>query len=158
MALNPQVTGNAGLYYCCYMLSLRDWNVMPTARNARGVDILIYDSDAKHKFGIQVKSLSKRSPVPLGTSLDKIMGDYWIIVNNVASKTDSPSAFILLPGEVKSLAQPNKEGKEAYWLQPRAYEDKKYQFREAWDRIGRDYDQSTLMSDALHVPQENFNP
>src|SRR5689334_2198993 len=33
IALNPQLTGNVGLYYCCYRLSLLGWNVMPTARN-----------------------------------------------------------------------------------------------------------------------------
>ena len=38
--LDPQLTGNVGLYYCCYRLSLLGWNVMPTARNARGVDII----------------------------------------------------------------------------------------------------------------------
>ena len=32
--LDPQLTGNVGLYYCCYRLSLLGWNVMPTARNA----------------------------------------------------------------------------------------------------------------------------
>jgi hypothetical protein len=36
MALEPQIIGNAGLYYWCYRLSLLGWNVMPTARNARG--------------------------------------------------------------------------------------------------------------------------
>ena len=36
--LNPQVVGNVGLYYVCYKLSLQGWNVMPTARNARGID------------------------------------------------------------------------------------------------------------------------
>jgi hypothetical protein len=35
MSRNPQITGNLGLYYCCYKLSLLGWNVMPTARNAR---------------------------------------------------------------------------------------------------------------------------
>jgi hypothetical protein len=43
--LNPQLTGNVGLYYCCYRLSLLGWNVMPTARNARGVDIIAYSRD-----------------------------------------------------------------------------------------------------------------
>jgi hypothetical protein len=35
MSLDPQITGNVGLYYCCYRLSQLGWNVMPTARNAR---------------------------------------------------------------------------------------------------------------------------
>ena len=72
MTLDPQLTGNAGLYYCCYHLSLLGWNVMPTARNARGVDIIAYSQDATRKLAIQVKALSKRHPVPLGTSLEKV--------------------------------------------------------------------------------------
>ena len=132
MALDPQLTGNAGLYYCCYHLSLLGWNVMPTARNARGVDILAYSQDANRKLAIQVKALSKRNPVPLGGSLDKVMGDIWIIVNKVAI---SPSAFILLPSEVKELAhRGEKEDRISHWLQPRSYDQP--QFHENWERIG----------------------
>lgn len=132
MALDPQLTGNAGLYYCCYRLTLLGWNVMPTARNARGVDILAYSQDANRKLAIQVKALSKRNPVPLGGSLDKVMGDIWIIVNKV---TRSPSAFILLPSEVKELAHKGeKEDRISYWLQPRSYDQP--QFHENWERIG----------------------
>ncbi|MGE0013944.1 MAG: hypothetical protein AB7S62_17135 [Azoarcus sp.] len=65
--LDPQLTGNVGLY-CCYRLSLMGWNVMPTARNARGVDIIAYSRDASRFVGVQVKALSKRNPEPLGTS------------------------------------------------------------------------------------------
>src|SRR6266699_1436173 len=45
-ALQHQTIGNIGLYFVCYQLSRRGWNVMPTARNARGVDVLIYSQDA----------------------------------------------------------------------------------------------------------------
>ncbi len=131
--LDPQLTGNVGLYYCCYRLSLLGWNVMPTARNARGVDIIAYSRDASRFVGVQVKALSKRNPVPLGTSLDKIMGDFWVIVNKVATPT--PSAFILLPSEVRERAhRGEKDGRVSYWLQPADYEQD--QFREAWERIG----------------------
>ena len=131
--LHPQLTGNVGLYYCCYRLSLLGWNVMPTARNARGVDIIAYNRDASRFVGLQVKALSKRNPVPLGASLDKIMGDYWVIVNKVA--TSSPSAFILLPSEVLQRARrAEKDGRVSYWLQPTDYDGG--QFREAWERIG----------------------
>ena len=133
ISLNPQLTGNAGLFYCSYKLSLLRWNVMPTSRNARGVDIIAYNNDATRFIGIQVKALTKRDPVPLGTSLEKVIGDFWIIVNKVAS---SPSAFILLPSEVKQLAhRGEKEGRVSYWLQPNAYDQEL--FREAWDRIGQ---------------------
>ncbi len=132
MKLSPQLTGNVGLYYCCYHLSLLGWNVMPTARNARGVDIIAYSQDATRKLAVQVKALSKRNPVPLGTSLEKMMGDFWIVVNKV---TSSPSAFILRPSEVKKLAhRGEKEGRISFWLQPISYDQEC--FKEKWERIG----------------------
>ena len=36
-AADKLLTGNVGLYYCCYRLSQLGWNVMPTARNARSL-------------------------------------------------------------------------------------------------------------------------
>ena len=132
MKLDTQITGNIGLYYTCYHLSRLGWNVMPTARNARGIDILAYDKSGKHYLGIQVKALSKRNPVPLGASLEKIMGDFWVIINNVSTK---PNAFIMLPKEVKNLAhRGEKNGRVSYWLQPKMYDSEKY--KDAWQRIG----------------------
>ena len=105
---------------------------MPTARNARGIDIIAYNREGTQLIGIQVKTLSKRNPVPLGTTLEKIMGDFWVIVNNVRQE---PNAFVLLPHEVKSLAhRGEKEGRISYWLQPISYDNNKY--KEAWHRIG----------------------
>ena len=59
--------------------SQQGWNVMPTARNARSVDLLAYDVGAHIYNGIQVKALSRRVPVPLGNTVDKFMGEWWII-------------------------------------------------------------------------------
>lgn len=133
MGLDAQVVGNAGLYFVSYRLSLLGWNVMPTARNARGIDIVAYDRSGARFKGVQVKALSKRAPVPLGTSLDKMMGDFWIVVNKIVA---SPEAFILFPEEVRQLAHcREKDDRISYWLQPRAYEAP--EFREAWTRIGR---------------------
>ena len=72
----PQIVGNIGLYYVCFKLSELGWNVMPTSRNARGIDVICFSMDGTRMLTIQVKSLSKRSPVPLGTGLDKIMGNF----------------------------------------------------------------------------------
>jgi len=132
MKLEKQITGNIGMYYACYKLSRMGWNVMPTVRNARGIDIIAYNKDSTSFIGVQVKTLSKRDPVPLGNSLDKIMGNYWIIINNVKNE---PNAFIMKPDEVKVSAQCNKKNeKVSYWLQPNSYDNQ--EFKEAWDRIG----------------------
>ena len=80
-----QVVGNIGMYYAAYRLSQQGWNVMPTARNARGVDLLAYDVSAHIYKGIQVKALSKRDNVRLGNTLDKFLGDWWIIVTNAGT-------------------------------------------------------------------------
>jgi hypothetical protein len=84
--LRPQVVGNGGLYFAAYRLSKMGWNVMPTSRNARGVDILAYDMHTQNYLGIQVKALSKRNNVPLGRSIDRdrFMQNWWIIVIKIA--------------------------------------------------------------------------
>jgi len=126
-----QVVGNMGMYYAAYRLSQMGWNVMPTARNARGIDLLIYNANADHFLGIQVKALSKRNPVPLGNNLDKVMGDWWLVVTRVG---DEPVSYVMTPQEIKRLAhRGEKNGRVSYWLQPRAYDQAQY--LEAWDRI-----------------------
>ncbi len=133
MNRSAQIVGNIGLYYVCFKLSELGWNVMPTSRNARGIDVVCYNMDGTRVRTIQVKSLSKRPAVPLGNSLDKIMGDFWVIVNSIA--TGTPRTYILLPDEVRAMACCNgKEANVAYWL-----ETKKYavdEFEEKWQRIG----------------------
>jgi hypothetical protein len=130
---NNQVVGNVGLFYVCYRLSRFGWNVMPTARNARGIDILIYSQDAKRTHTIQVKALSQRSPVPLGNKLEGLFGDFLIVCRNVAVET--PECFVLTPKEVCHLAhRGEKDGKTSFWLQPKQYEQS--EFRDGWKRIG----------------------
>ena len=133
----PQIVGNIGLFYACYRLSMLGWNAMPTSRNARGVDVICFSMDGHKMLTFQVKSLSRRNPpVPLGTSLEKMMGDFWIVVSNTASC--KPECFILLPHEVRAMAHKGeKDGKVSYWLQPKQYAIET--FREKWERIGYGY-------------------
>lgn len=129
-----QLTGKAGVYYCCYKLSVLGWNVALTVRNAQGVDIVARRGSDTGSVGVQVRTLSKRAPVPLGPTLDSIMGDYWAIVNDVISA--SPRTFILLPSEVRATAhRSERDGKVTYWLEPKDYELDSY--REAWGRLGQ---------------------
>ena len=131
---NNQVVGNVGLFYVCYRLSRLGWNVMPTARNARGVDVLIYSNDTSRKYTVQVKALSKRSPVPLGGNIDRLLGDFFVVCRKVNS--DNPECFILTPAEVRDLAHKGeKNGKTSYWLQPKQYETDNY--KEKWGRFGQ---------------------
>ena len=56
------------------------------------------------------------------------MGDFWVIVNKVAS--DTPSAFVLKPSEVKTLAhRGEKDGRISFWLQPGSYDQPEFKER-----------------------------
>lgn len=131
---NQHVVGNMGLYYVCWRLSRQGWNVMPTSRNARGVDLLIYSQDAARTRTVQVKALSRASPVPLGPKLDHLYADFVVVCRFAAS--DAPECFVLTPAEVRQRAhRGEKNGKVSHWLQPKAYAVP--EFAEQWDRVGR---------------------
>ena len=107
---------------------------MPTARNARGVDVIAYSQDGIRKLTIQVKSLSKGSPVPLGKHLDHLFADFLIICRHL--NKEKPECFIITPKEVKRLAHRGVKGeKVSFWLQPKSYGTDEY--REKWERIGQ---------------------
>ena len=109
---------------------------MPTARNARGIDLLIYSDSAKIKRAIQVKALSRASPVPLGPDLNHVASDYWVICRNIATE---PECFVLTAEEVRARAhRGEKDGRVSYWLQPRQYATA--EFHDRWERIGNAYD------------------
>ena len=125
-----QIVGNTGMYYVCYQLSLMGWNVMPTARNARGVDVIAYNLDSGKYRSIQVKTLSYRNQIPLGRSINKILADYWIIV--VLSDSEAPSVYILSQKEMESIQiyqRTNKKGEVSFWLLTSAYEEPEYKNR-----------------------------
>ena len=110
---------------------------MPTSRNARGIDIIAYNHNCEKMISVQVKTLSKPNAVPLGASLDNLMGDYWVVINNAYSD-EKRTAFILTLDEVKEIANRNKTGECAYWLERRDYERVEHErFINNWDKIGR---------------------
>jgi hypothetical protein len=133
--ISNQLVGNTGLFYVCYELSKRGWNCLPTTRNARGVDIIIYDLDGERKLTIQVKTLSKKNPVPFGSKLE-VMADFVIICAEIFS--ESPKVYILEREEVKKMVKKMvKDNRVSYWLQPKDYENDRY--RNRWEVIGKGY-------------------
>src|SRR5262245_52910711 len=119
LRVSNQIVGNIGLFYVCYRLSRLGWNVMPTARNAKGIDILVYSQDALRKWTIQVKTLSKASSVPLGNNLDRLFADFVVICRHVIRET--PECFVLKRAEVNRAHRAEKNARVSYWLEPRHY-------------------------------------
>lgn len=132
--MRHQLTGNAGLYHVARELSRLGWHAIPTVRNARGSDLYAVSSDESVVLTIQSKALSKRAPVPLGTNLDVLQSNWWIIT--VEANSATPICYIMKLEEVKAGAHrgENDAGKVSFWLQPKAYALPIYQ--ERWDRLG----------------------
>ena len=61
MKRSRQIVGNIGLYYVCFKLSERGWNVLPTSRNTRGLDVICFSMDGTRVRTIQLKSLRRAS-------------------------------------------------------------------------------------------------
>lgn len=111
---------------------------MPTVRNARGADLYAASNDELRVLPIQSKALSKRAPVPLGGSLDRLCSHWWIITVN--ANTATPKCYVLTLSEVKTAAHRgvNAAGTVSYWLQPKSYALPEYE--EAWERLGSPVD------------------
>jgi len=126
---SPSHIGIIGVFYVCYELSKRGWIALPTTRNTKGVDVVIYNpSNPKQFYTIQVKTLRKRSPVPFGSN-PQLFTDFVIIVRNIF---DKPEVFILKSDEVKNkLFKGEKNGRVSYWLRPENYE----RFKNNWDAL-----------------------
>lgn len=128
-----QTVGNIGLYYACYKLSIFGWNVLPTSRNTKGIDIFIISQNGLRKFSIQVKTLSKKNPVPLGSNVKNYIADYFIIC---VRENPNPKCYILDTKDIFKLAHKAiKDGKISYWLQRAQYENDYY--LENWEIIGQ---------------------
>ena len=54
------------------------WNATPTLHYAKGPNVLVESYDAERVWGLKVRSLSKRNPVPLGK--DPFIDADWVVV------------------------------------------------------------------------------
>lgn len=131
--LATQTVGNMGLYFVCFRLSQFGWNAMPTARNARGIDVLAYSQDGRRVVTVQVKALSSRNAVLLGTNLDSFIAEFVVVCRKV--RTSDPESFVLTKEDVTTRAHRGGTAeKVTYWLETKSYEGD--EFRERWERIG----------------------
>jgi len=141
-----QLTGNTGLFYVCYQLSLRGWNALPTIRNAKGADII--SVKGKRKLGLQVKTLTDQLPASLGSGRLDVSVDFWVIVMNI--RDDNKRKVFVIPQEDilrarDAITQNNvytdmvtrnvdkKTGKFLYWIHNRFLFSGQHNYADAWE-------------------------
>lgn len=132
MSNAAQITGNCALYHVAAKLSRLAWAVSMTTRNARGADMFAVNTDESVVHPIQSKGLSKKSAVPLGTSLERLRSRWWVIT--VGAGSDTPVCYVLTLDEVKERASQDKGKNRAFWLEAKNY--MLPEFEEAWCRLG----------------------
>jgi hypothetical protein len=141
-SINRQLIRNAAVYYACYELSKRGWNAIPTSKNSRGIDIVIYDKKGREMHTIKVKSSSSdgRFDVLLGMKPTNLLTEYVIIVKDVIS---TPEVYILDSDTVRRVLDSEtvmkgltssilKGSRQGYFLPYEVYKD----FKDRWDLIG----------------------
>lgn len=136
--LSNQIIGNRGLFYACYELSNRGWNCNITSRNAKGVDIVIYNQDAKKMHTIQVKTLAYKNVVPFGRS-ESLIADFCIICVLNANPKIHPEIYILDKREVQERFthyKGRKDGKINHYLPPAHYKND----MDRWEIIGNGFE------------------
>src|SRR3546814_10095903 len=99
-----------------YEMRISDWS-----SDVCSSDLYAASDDEARVLPIQSKALSKRAPVPLGGSLDRLCSHWWVVTIN--ANTASPTCFVLTLDEVKAAAHRgvNQAGTASYWLQPKSY-------------------------------------
>ena len=145
--MNPsQLTGNIGLFYACYQLSLRGWNALPTIRNAKGADVI--GVKGKRKLGIQVKALSKQAAVSLRNGELDVSVDFWVVIMNI--RDDIKRKVFVIPQEdilrgvqectqdnvYKDIVSRNREkasGGFDYWLSQYFLLSGQHNYADAWE-------------------------
>lgn len=143
-----QITGNCALNHVAAKLSRLAWAVSMTTRNARGADMFAVNADESAVHPIQSKGLSKKSAVPLGTSLERLRSRWWVITVGAAS--DAPVCYILTLDEVKERASQDNGKNRAFWLEAKNY--MLPEFEEAWDRLG-----DPTVSEQTHMTATGFD-
>jgi hypothetical protein len=117
---DKNITGNIGLYYVAYKLSLLDWHVLTTSRNVKGPDLIIYDSDFCKSRTVQVKAFSEEDAIGLGRK-PIIVADY-IVVCNWLRDHNQTELFVLEKDEAEKILEDKVRNKEPrYWIETYEY-------------------------------------
>jgi hypothetical protein len=144
--LTPGLCGTAGEYFVAAELSRRGYVASITLRNARGIDILAADADAKRSVGIQVKTtqgttkewvLNKKAEQDIADNLFYVFvnlnrdkgPEYHVVPRDVVSKSvrDSHALWLKTPG---------RGGKRHVDNPMRKFADRSGKYRDRWDLLG----------------------
>jgi hypothetical protein len=113
--LDNSLIGNAGVYHVACQLSLRGLIVLPTVRNAPGIDLVAVHPDGSRNANIQVKSSQDRVRFwPLGSKYVNFKGpnNYYAFVRYVKKERAFEVFFVHADQVIEDAARDTKEGRQ----------------------------------------------
>lgn len=96
---DPQITGMAGEFLTAGKLFKLGFQVSVTLRNAKQIDLFVYNPRTPRTFEVQVKTLRSKNCFPMRK--DKVIAGH-IYVFVVLNGPDEPEEYYIVPGEVIS--------------------------------------------------------
>ena len=145
--LSSGLVGTAGEYLVAGELSRRGWIASLTIRNARGVDILVSDGDAKRSAGIQVKTSRGGKPSwPLNKKVaNPNTADNLFFVFVLLNGLNAPAYYVVPKKDVAHyvyhghrewLRTPGTKGQQRNDTDMRQFDDPDGQYLGRWDLLG----------------------
>lgn len=121
-ALAKQRSGSEGVFLVCAELARRGFIVSPTARNAKGADILVTDPECTRAFTVQVKTNAESSNFWL---VDKPKGPgsacmIYVLVN-LNGHRRPPDFYVVPSADLRAATKVDRDGE---W--PSFYRDERY--------------------------------
>jgi len=126
-----QVIANIGLFHVCYELSRRGFNVVPTSRNTRAVDVIVGSADFSKHATMQVKTSATDMGIHIGykthekskklypTLADALketsLADFWVYVRVDKENDYAVKCVFVWRGDDEQLV---REMSNDYWYEP----------------------------------------
>jgi hypothetical protein len=113
--IEKSLIGNAGVYHIASQLSLRRLIVLPTIRNAPGIDLVAVRPDGSWNANIQVKSSQDRVNFwPVGSKYADFKGanNYYAFVRYAIKERAFEVFFVHADQVVEDVTRTTKEGRE----------------------------------------------
>ena len=122
------VIGNIGLFYVCYELSRRGFNVVPTSRNTKAVDVIVGTADFSKHVTVQVKATTidwgvrvgskKKLPTKADALRETSLADFWVYVRLEKDEDHAVRRVTVWKGDDEMLL---RELRTHWWFSPWDY-------------------------------------
>ena len=128
-----KVSGNIGLYYVSYQLSVRDWRVLVSKRNMSCPNHGRCWKVRGQEVSFQTTNQREKGPIQFDGGPDKITEDFLISVVNSDSDTGKPEVYVFTADEARDCMKVSRTNPDRFFIGETVYDTDR--FEERWDKL-----------------------